>query len=97
MAAGLTDHLWSIAELLTYKVEPSPFWIRQQYLSGGVPPGALPWHGSKRSSRRSEEVREISSRKGNNGRSIVCVSHRLIQPDWRGTHRLFSSQRLPSL
>jgi transposase-like protein/IS1 family transposase len=26
MAAGLTDHIWSVAELLTYKVAPSP-WI----------------------------------------------------------------------
>jgi len=27
MAAGLTDHLWSIQEVLTYKIAPAP-WIQ---------------------------------------------------------------------
>jgi hypothetical protein len=29
MAAGLTDHIWSLSELLTYKVAPSP-WIESK-------------------------------------------------------------------
>src|SRR5712692_7972249 len=29
MAAGLTDHIWTVQEVLTYKIAPAP-WVEQQ-------------------------------------------------------------------
>jgi hypothetical protein len=44
IAAGLTDHLWSVHELLTYKVAPAP-WVPpkrrgrpRKAVEGSVPP-----------------------------------------------------------
>jgi hypothetical protein len=50
MAAGLTDHLWSVREVLTYRIAPPP-WIapkRRGRPKVATPPSALPPSGRPR-------------------------------------------------
>ena len=57
MASGLTDHLWSFAELLSYKVAPAP-WVGPKR-RGPRPKQAVQHAGSVQERRRSLRVRPL--------------------------------------
>lgn len=57
MASGLTDHLWSFSELLSYKVAPAP-WVAPKR-RGPQPKQATQHAGSAQQKRRSVRVRPL--------------------------------------
>jgi transposase-like protein len=57
MASGLTDHVWSVSELLSYKVAPAP-WVAPKR-RGPRPKHAAQHSGSVQPPRRSSRVRPL--------------------------------------